>query len=129
MSLIELLIAMSILLIVSLALMQTALVSINSNMRNLLRDEAVRVAETQMDDMRNMNFASMPASSNGFSNMTARNIKDDTVDDIGYQFFAVNSTVATAGNVNSKLLKTSVYWKWQTENYVHTVESIRHSDQ
>ncbi|MEK6691226.1 MAG: type II secretion system protein [Nitrospirota bacterium] len=43
-TLVEVLIAMVILLLVSLALMQTALVSIDANMRNVLRDEAVSVA-------------------------------------------------------------------------------------
>lgn len=44
MTLVEVLIAMVVLLLVSLALMQTALVSIDANMRNVLRDEAVSVA-------------------------------------------------------------------------------------
>lgn len=44
MTLVEVLIAMVVLLLVSLALMQTALVSIDANMRNVLRDESVSVA-------------------------------------------------------------------------------------
>jgi prepilin-type N-terminal cleavage/methylation domain-containing protein len=55
-TLVEVLIAMVILLLVSLALMQTALVSIDANMRNVLRDEAVSVAEMRMDEARNIPF-------------------------------------------------------------------------
>ncbi len=49
-------IAFVVLLFVFLALMQTALVSIDSNMRNVLRDEAVRVAEERMNAHRNVPF-------------------------------------------------------------------------
>lgn len=50
MSLVEVMVALVILLFVSLAMMQTALVSIESNMRNVLRDEAVSIAEMRMND-------------------------------------------------------------------------------
>ena len=62
-TLVEVLIAMVILLLVSLALMQTALVSIDANMRNVLRDEAVSVAEMRMDEARNTAFDSLASDS------------------------------------------------------------------
>ncbi len=46
-------IALVVLLVVSLALMQTALVSIDANMTNILRDEAVGIAEMRMNEARN----------------------------------------------------------------------------
>ena len=53
MTLVEVLVALLISLLVFLALMQTALVSIDANMRNVLRDEAVRIAEMRMYIIRN----------------------------------------------------------------------------
>jgi len=50
-TLIEILIAMVIILVLLMALVQAALLSIDSNLRNLLRDEAVRVAEERMNGM------------------------------------------------------------------------------
>lgn len=50
-TLIEVLIAMVLILVLLLGLVQAALLSIDSNLRNLLRDEAVRVAEERMNGM------------------------------------------------------------------------------
>jgi len=61
-TLVEVLIAMVVLLLVSLAMLQTALVSIDSNMRNVLRDEAVNIAEMRMNEARNILFDSFPSS-------------------------------------------------------------------
>lgn len=55
-SLVEVMIAMVILLFVSLALMQTALVSIEANMKNVLRDEAVAVAEERISRAKALGF-------------------------------------------------------------------------
>jgi type IV pilus assembly protein PilV len=55
-TLVEVMIALVVLLLVFLALMQTALVSIDSNMINALRDEAVNIAEEKMNDERNKTF-------------------------------------------------------------------------
>src|SRR4030042_6811536 len=54
--LIEVMIALVVMLVVFLALMQTALVSIDSNMINVLRDEAVSIAEMRMSELRNRPF-------------------------------------------------------------------------
>ena len=56
-TLVEVLISMVVLLLVSLALMQTALVSIDSNMMNILRDEAVGIAEEEMNEARGVSFS------------------------------------------------------------------------
>jgi len=58
-TLVEVMIALVITLLVFLALMQTALVGIDSNMRNVLRDEAVKIAEMRMNEMRNIPFVSV----------------------------------------------------------------------
>ena len=57
MTLIEILISLTLLSIVSLALIQSSLVAININVRNELRDEAVSVAEQRMNELRNTLFS------------------------------------------------------------------------
>lgn len=58
-SLVEVMIAMVVLLFVSLALMQTALVSIESNMKNVLRDEAVVIAEERINRAKAIGFGNL----------------------------------------------------------------------
>ncbi|MDA8105841.1 MAG: prepilin-type N-terminal cleavage/methylation domain-containing protein [Nitrospiraceae bacterium] len=65
-SLVEVMVALLVLLFVSLALMQTALVSIESNMKNTLRDEAVSIAEGKMSEAKHLIF-----------NNTMTNLKSD----------------------------------------------------
>jgi prepilin-type N-terminal cleavage/methylation domain-containing protein len=60
MSLVEVMVALVVLLFVSLALMQTALVSIDANMRNSIRDEAVSVAQTRLTEARNLAWTTNP---------------------------------------------------------------------
>ncbi len=51
-------IALVILMVVSLALMQTALLGIRENLRNAMRDEAVNIADQRMNELRNTDFNS-----------------------------------------------------------------------
>jgi type IV pilus assembly protein PilV len=55
-SLVEVMIALVVLLLVFLALLQTALLSIDNNLRNLLRQEAISIADQQMIDLKNTPF-------------------------------------------------------------------------
>ena len=58
-TLVEVIVALTICLIVFFALMQTALVSIEANTANSLRDEAVAIAADRMNTARNTKFDSM----------------------------------------------------------------------
>ena len=55
-SLVEVMIALIVLLLVFMGLMQSALLGIDSNMRNILRDEALRIAAERMEETKNMPF-------------------------------------------------------------------------
>ena len=58
-SLVEVMIALVVMLLVFFALMQTALVGIDSNTQNSLRSEAVNIAELRMNEVRNTPFDSI----------------------------------------------------------------------
>jgi prepilin-type N-terminal cleavage/methylation domain-containing protein len=55
-SLVEVMIALVILLLVFMGLLQAALLGIDSNMRNILRDEAVKIVSEKMEEARSMPF-------------------------------------------------------------------------
>jgi hypothetical protein len=151
MSLVEVLMALVVLVLVFFALMQTALVGIDSNMRNTLRGEAVNAAEIRMNEMSNMPFtgivsdASSPLSDydsscssgcddcpSGFSTgkCRCRDVKSIqkfkfctqlACEEIGGDG---NCATDTAGGDN-KRLRVSVGWKWKGTEYRHIITTIR----
>jgi Tfp pilus assembly protein PilV len=129
-SLVEVMIALVVFLVVFLALMQTALVSIDSNMINVLRDEAVSIAEMRMSELRNRPFDDFdlngvtdpdPLTINQTINRNLKNISN----------FAFN-TVATidALNTNNKQVNITVTWEWKEKTvangnpYTHSITTI-----
>jgi len=82
-TLVEIMIALTLLLLVSMAMMQTALVGIGANMQTVLRDEAVRIAETRMNDARNLQF-----------DQSGTQLVSDTADGIPDAGFAIVSCQA-----------------------------------
>ena len=60
MSLIEVMMALLILAVVSLALMQTALLGMKENLRTAIRDEAVNLADQKMNELRSTPTVSVP---------------------------------------------------------------------
>ncbi len=136
-TLVEVLIAMVILLLVSLALMQTALVSIDANMRNVLRDEAVSVAEMRMDEARNIPFdtlatdtsdgnvqtfpacagATAPAAG-PYPVLIQRNIRNIT----GFNFGTQRTVIALSGDDSQ--VTVLVRWEYRNECFTHTISTI-----
>jgi len=55
-TLVEVMISLVIFLIVFMGLMQTALLSIDGNVRNVQRDEAITIANGELDDLKNVPF-------------------------------------------------------------------------
>lgn len=57
-TLVEVMVAFVVLLFVMMGLLQAALLSIDHNMRNIIRDEAISIAAMRMDEARNISFDS-----------------------------------------------------------------------
>ncbi len=111
-------IALVVLLLVFLALMQTALVSINANMTNVLRDEAVAIAEQYIIEARNIPFADLPA---GTATATVtRSFRNFSLPG----GFSVTRTVTDQG-VNDKQIGVTVTWTWKGEPFNHNMSTIR----
>jgi type IV pilus assembly protein PilV len=129
-TLIEVMIALVVMLFVFLALLQTALLSIDSNMRNVLRDEAVRIAEERMNEARNLSFDSLasdtnplPANScpNGFP--TEGELIEREFRNIASFDFCTNVTVDDLDSDNKQVTIT-VGWVWKGEDYTHSITTI-----
>jgi len=131
MSLVEVMVALVILLFVSLALMQTALVSIEANMTNLLRDEAVSIAGMRMDQLRNISYAALQTDPNcddlaedaGCTALEAdadctvsRSIRNNDYD------FWTRTTVAGIGD--NKQVNVDIRWCWKDKVYKHKANTI-----
>lgn len=137
-TLVEVMIAMVVSLLVFFALMQTALVSIDSNMKNNLRDEAANIAAMRMEQARNLKYtlstdnllsdttaftagelpncsATLAALING--QVVQRNIRNITAN------FCTNRTV-TVIDTNTKRVTIRVGWKWRNEDFNHNISTI-----
>ena len=125
-SLVEVLIALTILLIVFMGLIQASLVSIQSNMRNLLRDEAVAITSEQISELRGAEYDDMNA--------------DDTIDAANLNLpamtvtrnyrnaAAVNFGIARniqALDANNKQITVTTTWQWQGEPFQHQIMTTR----
>jgi len=75
-TLVEVMIALVVLLFVSLALMQTALVSISANTRNSVRDAATSVAENRIGEARDTAWDKL-VSETGTSGITLQSCQDE----------------------------------------------------
>lgn len=130
MTLIEVVIALLVLLIVFLALMQTALVGIDANMLNVLRDEAVGIAEQSMTDVRNMSFDCLASEklidpSTGsctiFSPSTVpvqRNLRNKS--NFPYQVLRTVTNLST----DTVQVVITIAWDWKENPYTHTISTI-----
>jgi hypothetical protein len=140
--------ALLVLLFVSLALMQTALVSIESNMKNVLRNEAVSIAEariaqargsagsaTSFDallsddtptdvDKRN-NTTDCPSGPSEFMTVFGTNgvLYKRSLKNIADFRYCTNMTVTPLG-VEDKEVVVTVAWLWKGETYSHTNSTV-----
>lgn len=132
-TLVEVLIAMVVFLLVSLAMMQTALVGIDANSRNFLRDEAVSVTEIRMNEARNVPFASLI--SDAADVPIVRNMRNIT----GGVTFNTRMVVAEldgdsnlgTDDANTKQINVTTTWEWRDNTvangnaYTHRISTIR----
>jgi prepilin-type N-terminal cleavage/methylation domain-containing protein len=127
-TLVEVLVAFTVLLFVSLAMMQVALVSINSNMANLLRDEAVSIADSKMNDIKSAAYSNWAANTDliadtyndvpaGHPEYYRRSFRLFTID------YGVQHTITDLAT-DVKQVDVVVSWTWKGQDYSHSVTSI-----
>lgn len=138
-TLVEVLIAMTILLIVFMGLIQASILAIGVNMRNDLRDEAVNLTADVMNKLRaapfddiNRDGTADPANPTVFNFVPARWDTDGTADGI-YNVRIRNATipytvtviVTYAGDADHKRIQITTRWTWQGETITHIITALR----
>lgn len=113
---VEIMISLVLLLLVFLALAQTALVSIDSNMANVLRDDAVSIAEMKMNEARNVDFDTLLAG------ITTETVNRDFRNITDFQF--TSTRTVTDLNSSNKQIDITVTWNWKGNPYTHTITTI-----
>lgn len=114
-TLVEIMVSLVVLMIMFLGMMQTVLVGLDSNMVNVLRAEAVMIAEEQMDEARDINFPALATTPDETVERDFRRIAD-------FQY-TLSQTVAVI-DANNKQVTIQVTWPWKTQTYNHTIQTI-----
>lgn len=122
-TLIEVMISFVLILIVSLALMQTQLLGISTNVQNQLRDEAVNVVEMRLSQLRNRPFTEAvthtdlaPTAGTPEAAVT-RKIRGFTVD------FTPSRQIVDI-SPEAKQITITVQWSYRGQNYTHGSTTI-----
>jgi len=122
-SLVEVMIALLVLLLVSLAMMQTALMSIEANTKNFLRDEAVSIADMRMTEAR-----TWAATEDTFNNKLVQEGADTVIErsvrNKGVVPFGTRMSVIAEPVRGSRQVTIRVSWQWKGETYTHTITSL-----
>lgn len=139
-SLVEVMIALVVLLLVFMGLLQAALLGIDSNMRNILRDEAVTVAAMRMEEARSLPFDSVVSDTATISGADCpstftigerlqRNLRNTTKD------FCVNlacwdldnnqDCIANDATCNTRRITIRTIWNWKGADYIHSATTLR----
>jgi prepilin-type N-terminal cleavage/methylation domain-containing protein len=126
-TLIELMVAMGILAIVAVALMQSSILVLQTSVQNEMRDEAVRLAEQRMNELRsgpggfdgadpgggNLDLLAVPVTYPAIT----RKIRNASVP------FTVSKNVVSL-DVNTKQVTVTVAWQFRERQYDHSILSI-----
>jgi len=131
-TLVEVMIALVVVLVVFLALMQTALVGIDSNMINILRDEAVSIADERMSAHRNVPFDNV-TDTNGTPNNPGNFVPDGppiqrNIRNISNFPFTSMKRIDDL-NDDNKQVEIQIRWEWKEKTvandpYTHTISTI-----
>jgi Tfp pilus assembly protein PilV len=124
MTLVEVLVAMAIVFIVFLGMSSAGLVVLDQNIKNFQRDEAVSIAEMEMQRVRNMPFNVLTLALDNAS---------VSIDNVSRQIRGLNTNYGvwrTVNHLNVNNLQVTLRVTWnrienqQTRSYDHTVATI-----
>lgn len=126
MTLVEVMIAMVISLLVFFAVMQTALVGISANMNNVLRDEAVNIAEMRLQEARSVPFASLLSDHPPPVQRSIRNVTPPFTFDAERFVDEIDGDQNTATDDGDiRRVRVDVTWQWKGQTFTHTATTIR----
>lgn len=138
-TLVEVMIALLILLLVFIGLLQAALLGIDHNMRNVLRDEATKIATMRMEQARSLPFTSLVSDTSSISGadcpstFTVGNIVERNIRNVSNKDFCSTTICSeyggdgdcTTDDADTKQIRVRVGWRWKGENYTHSITTLR----
>lgn len=108
-SLVEVMIALVILLIVFMGLLQTSMLSIDQNLRNLIRDEALRLASEEMNEAKSIPFDTLATA---LAVDVPRSLRSLT------QTYTITRTVTAMGTTDKQITINVTYtYRGDTQSY------------
>jgi prepilin-type N-terminal cleavage/methylation domain-containing protein len=113
-TLVEVLVAIAFLTISMLAVLHALGLSVEHNMKNIIMDEAVRISEQKMNELRNTPFASLTSSTQTPILRTFRNVT------ISYNV----SWIVQNFSADSRTIQVLIRWKWKNIDHQHSSTSI-----
>lgn len=113
-TLVEVLVAIVILFISMMAVLHALGLSVEHNMKNIIMDEAVRISEQKMNELRNIPITSLASATQSPIPRTFRNV---TID------YNVNWIVENL-SADSRAIQVLVQWRWKNIDHQHTATSI-----
>jgi prepilin-type N-terminal cleavage/methylation domain-containing protein len=116
-TLVEVLVAIVILFISMMAVLHALGLSVEHNMKNIIMDEAVRIAEQRMNELRNEPITSLASSTPLTKISIARGIRNTSIT------YTVNWIVENL-SADSRAIQVLVQWRWKNIDHQHTATSI-----
>ena len=111
-TLVEILVSILLLTVVLLGIVQSLAIYTRQNIRNIVRDEAVRIAQECMENLRN-NYNCNSTVTKNFRNFS-----------ITYQISAPDVATFTSGNNNVQVSVTYTYPPSSSRTYTYTINSV-----
>jgi len=118
----EVLISLVILMVVSLALMRTSIVGVQANVQNSLREEAARIADKAVGDLRARAF-----SATGYTDPVLNTPTTTVTVERNFRSFKINYSVKTnIGDISAstKQVSVEVRWNYRGSVYSHITTAI-----
>jgi len=116
-TLVEVLVAILILFISMMAVLHALGLSVEHNMKNIIMDEAVRMSEQRLNELRNEPITTLTSSTPSTQLTISRNFRNITID------YNVNWIVENL-SADSRAIQVLVQWRWKNIDHQHTATSI-----
>jgi prepilin-type N-terminal cleavage/methylation domain-containing protein len=116
-SLVEVLVAILVLFISMMAVLHALGLSVEHNMKNIIMDEAVRISEQRMNELRNTPITSLVNSNLSTQLTITRSFRNISIN------YTVNWIIENF-SADSRTIQVLVQWRWKNIDHQHTATSI-----
>ncbi len=123
-TLVEVLVAMVITLVALMGLLQSVQIVNETNLRNQMREEAVRLGGKQMNDLMSASYGS-PSTQDMFANYSVRSSLRGLTNKYYIQTVRQPITGTSTTPANSKLAVVTVHWRFKTFSTTLQMSSIK----